>query len=564
MGWVRFRKQARCIAAGRLRWNLVLAEPVTDLLAAARAAHQRREWPLSYEAYTRAATLAPLATEDLDAFAFASWRLGHIKESIRAAERVYADLARIDPTAAAMKANELALAWLIRGDVNIGSGWMNRSRRLLVDVDECPVHGYLNYLDAIVAAMTQDLDALAVQVDSLQQLSRRLEAPVVGALGLVAAGLEAILHARTAEGYALIDEAILPLLADQVPIEWAGDIYCVVLHHCHKLADMPRMRAWTDSMERWCGLSGSAPYGGVCDVHRLQVRAGTDDYRGLEQELERASRALTEVNSWAAAEGYYQLGEVRRLLGELDDAAAAFDRARSLGMDPQPGAALLLCRRGDTQGAWTAIRLALAGGDRLARVRLLRAAVEIALRRDDLDQAERCCQELESDATAFATPGFMAWAAHARGALNVRSGAFEPALVSLQEALREYRTQQSRYETAEVYEWLALAHRGLGDEAAAAADAATAEAIYAELGVDPSGSCGSGSTAAGGLTPRELDVLGHIARGATNKQVAAALYLSEKTVSRHLANIYAKLGVSTRTAAANWAFQHGAAQPQTH
>lgn len=533
----------------------MLTQNQSDLLSAARAAHQRRDWSASYEAFELAGREAPLPTDDLEAFAFAAWRLGHVKESSRAAERVFTELTRKDPAAAAMKANELALAWLIRGDVNIGQGWMNRARRLLAGAEESLGHGYLAYLDAVVAAISHDLDSLAVHVQELRRLAARLDVPAVGALALIAAALDAILHARTADGYALIDEAILPLLADQVPIEWAGDIYCVVLHHCHKLADLPRMRTWTQSMERWCGLSGSVPYGGVCDVHRLQVQVATDDYRELEDRLGLASRALADINSWAAAEGYYQLGEVRRLMGEFEGAAMAFDQARALGMDPQPGEALLACRRGDTAAAWTGIRIALAGGDRLARVRMLRAAVEIALSRDALDEAESYCRELESDAKAFATPGFLAWAAHARGTVAARAGQYEAALESLQIALREYRIQQSRYETAEVYEWMALARRGLGDHDTAAADAATADAIYAQIGVEPAGICGSPSP--GGLTRREREVLARIGAGATNRQVALQLHVSDKTVGRHLANIYAKLGVSTRTAAANWAFQHG-------
>ena len=175
--------------------------------------------------------------------------------------------------------------------------------------------------------------------------------------------------------------------------------------------------------------------------------------------------------------------------------------------------------------------------------------MEIALGRDAVDEAETYCSELETDAAAFKTPGFLAWAAHARGAVAVRQGRFDEAIAALQEALREYRVQQSRYETAEVYEWMALARRGLGDTGAA--DAATADAIYAELGVEPAGICGIPSP--GGLTRRELEVLACVAQGATNRQAAQQLYLSEKTVGRHLANIYAKIGVSSRTAAAAWA-----------
>ncbi len=400
--------------------------------------------------------------------------------------------------------------------------------------------------------MSRDAQALPQRVQTLREMCARLDSPAVTALCHVAEALAAIGEARMAEAYGLIDEAMLPVLADQVPIDWAGDIYCVVLNQCHRLADLPRMRAWTQSMERWCNdFAVSANYGGVCDVHRLQLLAATDDYRLLEHRLAGASRALEEVNSWAAGEGYYQLGEVRRLRGDDDGAMAAFAKARALGIEPQPGEALLRCRTGDSESAWTDLRVALAGEDRLGRMRLLRGAVEVALARGNLDEAERYCGEMESGAEAFGTPGFRAWAAHARGAILVQQGRHAEALEALQAALREYRTHQSRYETAQVYQWMAVAHTALGDEKLAAADSATAENIYAQLGVEPAPVCGADSP--GGLTKREIEILQHIAGGATNKQVAEQICISEKTVSRHLANIYAKLRVSSRTAAVAWA-----------
>ena len=464
----------------------IRVETHTDLLVAARTAHMRRDWHASYEAYVRAGEDVPLGTDDLDALAVAAWRLGRGKESVRVAERVFAQLARTDPASAAMKAVELGLAWLTRGDLNIGQGWMNRARRLLAGAPECPTHGYLAYLDALVAVLTHDSDALADRVRTLRELRGRLGTPALTALGLVTEALAAIFDARMAEGYGLLDEAMLPVLADQVPIEWAGDVYCTVLHHCHRLADLPRMRAWTQSMERWCDdFAVSAAYGGVCDVHRLQLLAATADYRQGENRLVAASRALEDVNSWAAAQGYYELGETRRLRGDADGAFAAFERARALGIEPQPGEALLRCRLGDSQTAATDLRVALAGEDRLGRMRLLRPAVEVALARDCLDEADGHCRELDSGAEAFGTPGFRAWAAHARGAILVQRLQHGEALDALESALREYRTQQSQYETAEIYEWMAVAHKALGNDAVAAADAATAESIYGQLGIGP-------------------------------------------------------------------------------
>jgi DNA-binding NarL/FixJ family response regulator len=526
----------------------------TDLLLAARTAHDQRDWHASYAAFVRAGENTPLSTDDLDAMAAAAWRLGRGKESLRVAERVYTQLARTDPPAAAMKAVELGLAWITRGDVNIGRGWINRARRLLDGESEGPTHGYLMYLEALVAMISSEPETLAARVTTLRNICGRLESPALTALCRVAEALAAIGESRIAEAYALIDEAMLPILADEVPIDWAGDIYCVVLNQCHRLADLPRMREWTRSMEQWCtDFAASANYGGVCDVHRLQLQAAGDDYLMLEERLVAASSVLEEVNGYAAAEGYYQLGEVRRLRGNAAGALGAFARARALGKDPQPGEALLRCGQGDSDRAWTDLRVALAGEDRSGRMRLLHAAVGVALARDDLDEAERYCAELESGAASFGTPGFRAWASHSRGAVLVRREQHAEAIDVLQAALREYRTQQSRFETAQVYEWMAVAHKGLGNHELAAADAATAENIYLQLGVEPARVCGATGA---GLTKRETEILRRVAAGATNKQIAEQIFISEKTVARHLANLYAKLGVSSRTAAVAWAHEN--------
>jgi DNA-binding NarL/FixJ family response regulator len=76
--------------------------------------------------------------------------------------------------------------------------------------------------------------------------------------------------------------------------------------------------------------------------------------------------------------------------------------------------------------------------------------------------------------------------------------------------------------------------------------------------VEPAHVCGS--AAPGGLTKREIEILRCVAAGATNKQVAEQICISEKTVARHLANLYAKLGVSSRTAAVAWAHENNVVQ----
>lgn len=453
----------------------------TGPLASARSAYARGDWTAAYAEFLRANSIAALSTDDLDALSVAAWRTGAAKEAVRFAERVFAQLVRSDPNAAARKAVELALAWLTRGDVNVAADWMHRARRLLPGVPESPTHGYLAYLDAVVAVLSDDIDTLGRRVGDLRAMSGRLDVPALTALAVVAEAIDAVYSGRIARAGGLLDEVMLPLPDDDVPLEWAGDIYWIVLHVWQKVGDLPRMRAWVQSMERWCAAAGSSTYGGVCDVHRLQVRAATDDYATLENELAGASQLLERVNSWAAGAGFYQLGEVRRLRGDADGALAAYRRARGCGVDPQPGEALLRCGRGESRAGWTDLQAALTAAGRLDRIRMLRSAVEIALARGELDEAERHCRELEEAAAHFGTPGLRGWAAHARGAVEVRRGRTAEALDSLAAAQREYR-QQSRYEAAQVYEWMAVAHRAAGDASAATADSAAAESIYAQLG----------------------------------------------------------------------------------
>ena len=118
------------------------------------------------------------------------------------------------------------------------------------------------------------------------------------------------------------------------------------------------------------------------------------------------------------------------------------------------------------------------------------------------------------------------------------------------------------YEGARARVLVGLACRAVGDDDTAALELAAARATFADLGagpdlrrvdaLDPS----APKAGARGLTARELEVLRLVAGGESNREIAAALVISEHTVARHLQNIYAKLGVSSRTAASAFAFEH--------
>lgn len=528
-----------------------------DELLAARAAFSRGDWRAAYEHFGRAHEAAELSTDDLSSYGMAAWRLGYGRQSMRLSEQAFNRLtAANDLQGAAMKAVEVALQWFNGGDLTIARVWLNRVRRLHEKFPDDQILAYLLYVDSQVAIAEGRNDVAAELVQQLQEVARRLDSPGFNALCSTASGVTMIPFARTNEAFAQLDEAMMPVLADQVPVDWAGDIYCAVIHECHRLADMNRMKTWFEAMEQWrAGPQVAASwYGTTCEVHKMDLHSATKDYRQVEQRLIDAIAAMGDFPATAGT-GYYELGELRRRQGDIDGARSAFAKAREHNRDPQPGEALLRCQLGEDAAAWNDLRMRIdAEHDAINRVRLLPAAVEIALARGRVDEADKYCAELEEGAEKFDSPGFRAWALHARGAVLVNQGRAAEALPVLQDALRRYRNVQCRYEMAQVYEWMSQARHASGDAAGAESDTASAEAIYQQLGARPTRAVNN--AVPGGLTKREVEVLGLIAAGASNREVAKRLFISDKTVGRHLANIFVKLGVSSRTAAAAWAHEN--------
>lgn len=487
--------------------------------------------------------------------AYAMWWLGRVPESLSVAEELYRGLAGAgDRPAAAMKAIILSLQWGTRGDLMVASGWLNRARRLLQDLPEGPEQGYLLYLQSVMSLdLEEDPGPARAAATELEAMAGRQSDPTLGCFARVLAGLAGVRAGRTEEGFNELDEAMLPVLAGDVAPVWAGDIYCTVIHLCHQLGDLARMRAWTGALEHWTAdQSATFVYTGVTRIHELQLVSAEGGWDEVEREIGASSDNLVDAHGWMAGAGYYELGEVRRLRGNAAGALAAFGRARGVGVDPQPGEALLHYAAGNSALALNQLRAALGESRLLDRARLLLPATELALDQREEALAEAFASELERTAARFASAGLRAWAGQARGA------------VLLEAAARTYRAQRARYRTARIHELLASSRRSLGQAGAADADVATALAIYRRLDAVPDverlerdAAAGTGGRDRNGLTARECEVLALIATGASNRQVAAALVISEKTVGRHLANIFGKIGVSTRTAAAGWAREHG-------
>jgi DNA-binding NarL/FixJ family response regulator len=332
---------------------------------------------------------------------------------------------------------------------------------------------------------------------------------------------------------------------------------------CYELSDIRRAGEWTQATTRWCeSLPASGPFMGVCRVHRAQVFQAHGAWEQAEREATRVCEELADFDLGTVGEGYYQLGEVRRLRGEFAAAEEAFRQAHQRGRDPQPGLALLRLAQGRLEAAAGSIQAALAVAvrDRLLRARLCAARVEIALATGEIDTARSACDELEETAGIYRSSGLLAAAQHARGAVLLAGGQAVEALQTSRAACLLWQQLNAPYEVARVRVVLARAHEALGDTDAAALELDAAEAVFTRLGAAPDAKrvaeMRRRPLLPDGLTEREAEVLSLVAAGSSNREIAGSLVISEKTVARHLSNIFTKLGLTSRTAAAAYAFEH--------
>jgi ATP/maltotriose-dependent transcriptional regulator MalT len=335
-----------------------------------------------------------------------------------------------------------------------------------------------------------------------------------------------------------------------------------MIEACQEIADFDRAARCTSMLTAWCDQQpGLVPFTGQCAVHRGQIMRAQGAFEEALIEFDLAVGRYRDSEALGAAGlAMAERGDVLRLQGDLQGATAAYDKAVAFGHEPQPGLALLWLAQGRTAAAVAAVRRLLReAGDPVRRSRLLPAAVDVLLAGGEAETAGELAAELGSLGDSFGCPSVQARADHARAALAIAAGDPSAALPLLRRARGVWERLDARYDAARCRVLLGRALRALGDEQSAVNELTAARQALAELGARPAEQEAATlirPTLPYGLTEREVEVLRLVATGKTNPEIAAQLFLSEKTVSRHLSNIFTKVNVTTRTAAAALAYEH--------
>jgi DNA-binding CsgD family transcriptional regulator len=539
---------------------------MTDLpaLARGRELFQRQAWGEAYRLLEAADREAPLEPEDLERLATAAYLVGRDDESEDFRARAHQMfLARGDCEGAARSASLLAFGLLQRGARAPASGWFARAERLLDEAHlDCVVRGFLLIPSAIQHIVQGDPSAGHAVFTQAAEIASRFGDRDLASLACSGRGRALICLGHIAEGVALLDEAMVAVIAGDVTPILAGDIYCIVLEACQETFDLRRAYEWTVSLAHWCAAQpGLVRYRGECLLYRAEVMQWLGKWDDAAQDAQAACELL--MSRPAAGAAFYRLGEIHRLRGEFAKAETAYTRANERGRKPQPGLSLLRLAQGQIDAAAASIRgVLLDTRTPDARARMLGAAVEILLAAGDLETARASAAELSEIASAFDASLLSAASAHATGAVLLAEGDVVGAATALHRASEIWLNLETPYEEAQTCLLMATVCERRGDQDGRRLELNTALRLFKELNAEPrlarvaDQSGRATRQSAGSLSEREVQVLRLLAAGKTNRDIAEELFISDKTVARHVSNIFDKLGVSSRTGATAWAFQH--------
>lgn len=542
--------------------------PQVAALEGGRAAYARHAWRGAYDQLRAADQETPLSPDDLERLGTAAFLIGKDEECCEALTRLHQEFLQRGQTERAIRAAFwVGFTLVMRGEHARGGGWLMRAQRLLEeDQRDCVERGYLLVPQAIRNIMSGDPQTALGLLTDAAEIAVRFGDRSLLALIRQAQGRATIRLGEVVQGFALLDEAMVSVEAGEVSPAIAGNVYCSVIEACAESYDLRRAQEWTGALSRWCEAQPElVPFRGQCLIRRAQLMQIHGEWDSALLEAQHARTRLSEPPPPQSAVGlaYYQEGELHRLRGEFTEAEEAYRASSKWSREPRPGLALLRLAQGQTDAAVTNARGLLEEVKDDARPDVLAAWTEIALAAGDVTSARAAADELARIAKTSDATLLSALAAQADAAVLVAEGNARAAIAAARRSWLMFQELEAPWHTARARVLIGCAARALGDHDAAAMELDAARWVFEQLGATPEVAHidaltrDATATSADGLTAREVQVLRLVAQGKTNKAIASELFISEKTVHRHVSNIFLKLYLSTRAAATAYAYQHG-------
>ena len=538
---------------------------MTDTLKRGREAYEKQSWTVAYTCLRAADQENSLEPADMEDLAVTAYLIGKDPDCVEYWSRAHQSYQHQgNRRKAAYCAFWLGMILFIRGETAQGNGWMARARSITSDLKKsCVEQGLLLIPEALKHLGSGEADRAYTLFSKAGETGHKFNNPDLIVLGRLGRGQALIHQNRFAEGTTLLDEAMVAVVAEEISPVVAGIVYCAVIDICQKIFDLRRAKEWTEALTRWCDSQPDlVPYRGQCLVRRAEIMQMHGNWQGAIAEVKRACEEFHTSSPVAVGDAFYRLAEIYRLKGDFDNAENAYRKASEWGRKTQPGLALLRLAQGKSKDAAAAIRrVEKETKGLIVRSGMLGAYTEIMLAVDDVRSAQAAAEELSAIAIELDAPFLRAIADSARGSVLLASRNPRSALDNLYLAWSVLKKTGSVYEAAKVRVLIGLACRELGDHDTAEMEIGTALQVFNKLGAIPDIERikmlrhGKPSDSKHNLTPRQLEVVRLVARGKSNRLIAGELFISERTVERHVSDIFGKLNLSSRAAVTAFAYE---------
>ena len=541
--------------------------PLETPLAQGRQAVADRSWRAAYDLLTKADAETSLELHDVEALAATCFLLAIEDASIELWARAYhGHLDSGDYARAARCAFWAAFQLFQTNEPARGGGWLGRAQSALeLCSQDCVERGYVLTPVAIQQVHQGNPEAALPMFDEALAKGEKFADPTLLVLARLGQAHAHILQGDYEKGLRLLDEVMVSVTSGEVAPTVSGLAYCATITQCQEVFDVRRAQEWTRVLSHWCESQPDlVPFRGQCLVHRAELMHLKGDWSDAMREVQLARDRLNDPpDQPAIGLAHYEQGELHRIRGEFTQAEQAYQRAHQVGHDPQPGLSLLWLQQGRHGVARSTIRRAVdACTVRNLRARLLTAYVETSIACGSLDEARHAADELATIAEVLGAPMVQAMSDQQLGAMQLALGDADASLALLRKAWAGWQSLGAPYEAARVRVLMAQAFRKLGEVDSARMEFDAAGISFQQLGaaadllaieklVRPNEFAHVTT-----LTGRELEVIRLLATGATNRDIAVDLVISEKTVARHVSNIYNKLDVSSRAAATAYVYEN--------
>jgi LuxR family transcriptional regulator, maltose regulon positive regulatory protein len=563
----------------------------TDKLEEGQDALRNTDWETAKNCFETALKTRE-TPEALELLALAAWWLDDEETTFQCREKAF-NLYRQqnNPRGAARVAISLSYDYFsFRGEPAIAGGWSRRAHRLLNNLDLVPEHGLLAAWDGNIAIEVDHNPEKALKLGKeAVEIAKKLQDFDLGMMGFALQGLSLVFEGKLDEGMPLLDEATTAAMTGEISdLETSINVCCYLIAACEWARDYSRAVQWCFHVKNRTGEGTFPLMFSFCQIHYAGVLMWNGNWDEAEILLKKATNNLIESRPAHAAEGLVKLARLYRFRGEYEKTVDLLNRAEKKPFR-MLGANIVLLEKSALAFDKGEYEIAAELAERYLRNTpdkcrlMLPDGLEILalslLSLNRFNEAEAASLKLREIAEMAGTEPMAAATHYVEGMIYLERNNNEQARKDFERSADLYSKNKNPWNTARSRSGLAQALHRLGKTTPALQEAETALRLYKALKAGPKQeqiksilkqiknlpAHHADQLSPDAFTDREIQILKELSDGKSNSRIASDLYISIRTVERHISNIYGKLGISgkaARSKATAFAHRNGLAKKE--